>query len=112
MEATLIWGHTDRPWGYEVRVDYQDDNGKIYNEVLNFPSEPNQIEIESAVEVRRLKLVEMAATLTEIPPMEPEIDPQTIKAQFMDLVSQGLISADDLIDVQNCIVVRQQEELI
>ena len=37
MKILLIWGHKFRPWGYEVRVDLQDNSDHIYNEVLTFP---------------------------------------------------------------------------
>jgi hypothetical protein len=45
-----------RPWGYEVRVDYIGDGGRIYNEVLIFKTEPSQSEITTAVEDRRVVL--------------------------------------------------------
>jgi hypothetical protein len=57
-----VWGHTERPWGYEVRVDYVDsDTGRIVNEVLTWDSQvaPAQSVIDAAVEERRLKVVVM-----------------------------------------------------
>ena len=51
-----IWGHTQRPWGYEIRADYLDTAGKIHNEVFTFPSQPTQAEIDAAVEARRVDL--------------------------------------------------------
>jgi hypothetical protein len=43
MALTLksVWGHTERPWGYEVRVDFvEDTTGVIHNEVMTFKAEP------------------------------------------------------------------------
>ena len=41
MKILLIWGHKFRPWGYEIRVDLQDNSDHIYNEVLTFPGLPD-----------------------------------------------------------------------
>ena len=51
MALTLksVWGHTERPWGYEVRVDFTDDSGAIRNEVLTFKAEPSEKELDDAV---------------------------------------------------------------
>lgn len=45
---TSVWGHTPRPWGYEVRVDFE-DAGAIYNEVMTFKTEPDAKELDDAV---------------------------------------------------------------
>ena len=49
----IVWGHTPRPWGYEVRADYIDSQGAIYNECLTFESQPDDAAIAAAVETRR-----------------------------------------------------------
>ena len=49
LSLTSVWGHTPRPWGYEVRVDFTDDASGIHNEVLTFPKEPSAKELEDAV---------------------------------------------------------------
>jgi hypothetical protein len=54
--SSAAWGHVERPWGYEVRVDYVTDDGSIVNEVLTFAMQPSQAEIGVAVEARRLVL--------------------------------------------------------
>jgi hypothetical protein len=47
---TNAWGKTQRSWGFEVRVDFTDeDAGKIYNEVLVFDKEPDESTLESAI---------------------------------------------------------------
>ena len=50
MALTLksVWGHTPRPWGYEVRVDFEDATG-IRNEVMTFKAEPSAKELDDAV---------------------------------------------------------------
>jgi|GEM_PF-4205875 len=49
MKST-VWGHIERPWGYEIRVNFEADNGIIYNRVKIFSSKPeNQKEIDAAV---------------------------------------------------------------
>lgn len=50
MKVKSIWGHTQREWGYEVRVDIEDSNGNIFNECLTFPEEPSETELNKAVE--------------------------------------------------------------
>lgn len=68
MNVQLIWGQVQRPWGYEVRVDFI-DNGKIYNEQLLFPSIPTQQELDAAIAVKQNFVEEMTA-----PP--PTTEPQ------------------------------------
>ena len=48
MILKSIWGKVKRDWGYEVRIDI-DDNGNVINEVLTFTNEPAQIELDSAI---------------------------------------------------------------
>ena len=42
---TNTWGHVQREWGYEIRVDFTSDDGQIYNEVLTFDTEPTEEEM-------------------------------------------------------------------
>lgn len=54
LTVDRIWGHTERPWGYEVRVDYRGGaQGAIINEVVTFPTQPTQAESDAAVEAKR-----------------------------------------------------------
>ena len=59
MAITLksVWGHTERPWGYEVRVNFE-EAGVIYNEVATFPQEPTQAVLDARVESLRVRLEE------------------------------------------------------
>jgi len=56
LKTTLVWGHVERPWGYEVRVDFVDGDGRIYNECLTFAAEPDSSELDEAIESHRLML--------------------------------------------------------
>ena len=51
-----IWGRVQRPWGYEVRADYLDDTGGVYNEVLVFAASPDDAMLAAAVEARRVRV--------------------------------------------------------
>jgi hypothetical protein len=45
-----LWGHTPRPWGYEIRADFSDDaTSRVFNEILGFDAEPGQQEIDDKV---------------------------------------------------------------
>ena len=44
------WGHTQREWGFEVRVDLTDtETGEISNEVFTFDAEPLEVELNALV---------------------------------------------------------------
>lgn len=51
MRLKSVWGHTARPWGYEVRVDVE-HAGVVYNEELTFPTAPDQAGLDAAVGAR------------------------------------------------------------
>jgi regulator of replication initiation timing len=51
-----IWGKTLRPWGHEIRVDFQDEDNNIYNQCLTFPKEPTETELNSAIENLKIEL--------------------------------------------------------
>ena len=52
------WGAVKRPWGFEVRVDYQNDaTGEVYTEELLFPAKPTAATLTAAIAARRLELV-------------------------------------------------------
>jgi len=42
MNILNIWGHTKREWGFEIRVDFIDADGVIYNEVMTFEKDPDE----------------------------------------------------------------------
>jgi hypothetical protein len=50
IKLMSAWGHVSRPWGFEVRVDFVDAaTGIIYNEVVTFPKEPDEKELDAKV---------------------------------------------------------------
>lgn len=67
VATQLVWGHTERPWGYEVRVDYLDGE-TVHNHVLTWPAEPTPAEIDALVESTRMQLQERsdAEALAEV----------------------------------------------
>jgi hypothetical protein len=49
LHLLSVWGHTPRPWGYEVRVDLADEAGRIHNETLTFEKEPDEKQLDAAI---------------------------------------------------------------
>ena len=47
---TSIWGQVQREWGFEIRVDFTDDTGKIHNETLVFEKEPDDKMLKKRIE--------------------------------------------------------------
>jgi hypothetical protein len=116
MKTLLILGHKSRPWGYEVRVDLQDDLGRIYNEVLNFPARgkegdrPDQETIAKAVDELAARVAARLAAQAEESALEPVRRALETKAEFMAAVSAGLIKADDAVkDLEPYVTVRPVE---
>jgi hypothetical protein len=52
------WGRVQRPWGYEVRVDFVAEDGSIYNEVLTFEQEPTSVTLDERISTARVGLEE------------------------------------------------------
>lgn len=95
MKLIRTWGNIQRSWGYEIRVDF-DDNGKIVNSVLGFDKEPDQkaIDLKVAEEKARLETIvpvdnsamvadpkdaEIVALKAEITMLKAQIVPAVIK---------------------------------
>jgi hypothetical protein len=49
LRLLSVWGHTPRPWGYEVRVDFADEAGAVHNEVLTFAKKPDEKVLDAAI---------------------------------------------------------------
>ena len=98
MSLTFIsvWGRMERPWGYEVRVDFTDDTtGAIYNEVLIFPKEPSAKELDDSVLARKVSLedrivLEVAEASKPPEPTKEEllIEVAVLKAENVTLMKQ------------------------
>jgi hypothetical protein len=81
MKLLRIWGNVKRPWGYEVRADY-DQDGRIINEVLTWPDDPGEAKIVVAVEARRVLLESQYAEAAKAKPrMELESELATVQAE-------------------------------
>lgn len=67
MKLIRIWGQMQRPWGYEIRADY-DDDGKIVNAVFGFDKEPDQkaIDLKVAEEMTRLEVAKTESNEPEL----------------------------------------------
>ena len=94
LTAQPVWGSVQRPWGWEVRVDFADDEGRIHNEVLTFPVEPPARELDAAVAVR-LALVErrLAAEALVVP--EPTREELVAKVAVLEAEKAALIVERD-----------------
>jgi signal recognition particle subunit SEC65 len=57
IELITLWGHTERPWGYEVRAILR-EVGKTedINVEMTFPQEPTQQEIDDMVAVKKVQV--------------------------------------------------------
>ena len=85
MKLIQIWGKVQRPWGFEIRADY-DDGGKIINEVMTFEKEPDEKEIDlKAAEIQK----RLEAVKPELPTMAM-VDPEkeSLKAEIVTLKAQ------------------------
>ena len=113
MKILLIWGHKFRPWGYEVRVDLQDNSDHIYNEVLTFPGLPDEETIAKAVEALVLRVENNLVAQALEQAQEPMRKAQEVKTEFMSAVSAGLIKADAaMVELQSYIIVKPVMEPI
>ena len=80
LVLTSVWGRMERPWGYEVRVDFTDDaTGAIYNEVLIFPKEPSAKELDDSVLARKVSLEDRIA----LEVAEASKPPEPIKEELL-----------------------------
>ena len=73
IKTKLIWKKIERPWGYEVRVDFEDD-GKTYNEVLTFFKDPDDKSVDLEI-ASRMKVVENRIAFEAIEASKLPIDP-------------------------------------
>ena len=87
LTTKLIWGHTARPWGYEVRVDFEDATG-LHHEFVNFPSKPTDTELSDRIASCRSELEQRLSINSE-----PIVDPvEELRTQITTLSKQ----VDDL----------------
>jgi len=51
-----IFGHQQRPWGYEVRADVWDESDNHYPICMTWPNEPTETQIDTEVDRRIVNL--------------------------------------------------------
>jgi hypothetical protein len=95
-----LWGHTDRPWGYEIRCTFTDDKGVDYCECLTFKAPPTQKELDSRIATTQARVEYAIANppvVTQIKPTVTEVKEMYLKlssAEQTTLKSELGISAD------------------
>lgn len=68
-ETITTWGRVQRPWGFEVRVDF--DNGHlVLNESVTFPREPSDPELTAAIDALRPRIAAEREARANPPPSE------------------------------------------
>ena len=88
LKLESIWGRVERPWGYEVRVDFTDDEGRIHNETLTFEKEPDEKALDAAV-AARLSQVEGRIAAEAL--VVPEPTREELVAQVAVLVAERTV---------------------
>lgn len=93
LKLLNTWGHTERPWGYEVRVDYADDDGEIYNEVLTFKAEPDAGALTAASDTR---LATVERRIADVAAVEPEQTREELQTRVVELEAEVATLEDRL----------------
>ena len=101
-----VWGHIQRPWGYEVRVDFE-DAGAVHNECLTFPKEPDANGIDDAVASLKTKVeariaFESAEALKPLPPSVDELLAKVAKleAEKTILIAEKVVLEEAVADAK------------
>ena len=111
LRLLSVWGHTPRPWGYEVRVDFADEAGAIHNEVLTFEKEPDAATLNAAVEARQTALTErIAAEVAAV----PEPTPDDLKARVAELEAQtvALVAEREVLVAERGTLLMERDALL
>lgn len=87
---TFVWGHTSRPWGYEIRVDFTDDATGIHNEVLTFSKEPQIAELEVAIASLSTQVAARIA-LEAVSPLAPSPSMEELLARVAKLEADKIV---------------------
>lgn len=85
MALTLerVWGATERPWGYEWRVDYRDGDGVIQGHALTFPSLPSKADRDQAVARLQQQLETQPVSAPPADPKDTEIAELTTRVTVL-----------------------------
>jgi len=108
MKLLQTWGRTERPWGYEIRVDFEDDDGMIHNEVMTFPSEPKDEDVDGQVaaiqtrlETRKEDTVESVQAV--IDETTAKIEELQAKVDSLSIIKTAISEAKALVDSESVI---------
>lgn len=99
------WGHTPRPWGYEVRVDFVDEEMRVHNEVLMFAEAPNAVTLDAAVQARHValeaRLKRESLTMSEATAEDYTVRIAALEMQVAALATErdALIAARDALPI-------------
>ena len=103
MSLTLasVWGRMERPWGYEVRVDFTDDaTGAIHNEVLIFPKKPSAKELDDSVLTRKVSLKDRIAFEVAEASRPPEPTKEELLMEVAVLKAKNVALTKQVTDLQ------------
>ena len=101
LTLTSVWGRMERPWGYEVRVDFTDDaTGAIHNEVLTFPKEPSAKELDDSVLARKVSLEYRIAFEVAEASKPPEPTKEELMMEVAVLKAENLALTKQVTDLQ------------
>ena len=101
LALTSVWGCMERPWGYEVRVDFTDDaTGAIHNEVLIFPKEPSAKELDDSVLARKMSLENRIAFEVAETSRPPEPTKEELMMEVAVLKAENLALTKQVTDLQ------------
>jgi hypothetical protein len=76
------WGHIQREWGFEVRVDVTDDSGKIHNEVIVFDKEPQPDELTKKVDELQLMVAARPLEIVAETVDQKDVEISSLKEQL------------------------------
>ena len=101
LTLTSVWGRMERPWGYEVRVDFTDDaTGAIHNEVLIFPKEPSAKELDNSVLTRKVSLEDRIALKVAEASKPPEPTKEELLIEVAVLKAENVALTKQVTDLQ------------
>jgi len=111
LRLLSVWGHTPRPWGYEVRVDFTDDAGGIHNETLTFEREPDEKALDAAVAARLSQVEGRIAAETLVVP-EPTREELVAKVAELEATATALVAEREVLVAEKEALVLERDTLL
>ena len=66
IERIKLWGHTERPCGYEIRAIFREEGkSEDINIEMTFPKKPDEKEIEEAVALHKERILMQISKMTK-----------------------------------------------